>query len=178
MLTILASVCYVIIAVAMTVLILLQRGAGAAAGSGFGGGASSTVFGAQGSANFMSRSTAVLAGLFFLLSLGMAIYHDKPGAQPGVTDNLGIMGRAATPAGSEPASTTGDVPQATPAAGPTPASAPETDAGSANATPAATAVPADASVPAPTAAAKDAKPETPKPASDSAKDSAKDSKKN
>ena len=116
MLTIIASVFYVIIAVAMTVLILLQRGAGAAAGSGFGGGASATVFGSQGSANFMSRSTAVLAGLFFLLSLGMAIYHDKPGMQPGAIDDLGIMGGAAVPTVSETPTPTGDVPQAAPAA--------------------------------------------------------------
>jgi len=73
MISIIANVFYVLIAVAMIVLILLQRGAGAAAGSGFGGGASATVFGARGSANFLSRSTAVLAALFFLLSLGMGI---------------------------------------------------------------------------------------------------------
>lgn len=138
MLTILANVFYVLIAVAMIVLILLQRGAGAAAGSGFGGGASSTVFGARGSANFMSRSTAVLAGLFFLLSLGMAIFHAKPG-QVQSTEDLGIMGGAPVPAATQPAAPAGDVPQATP-------------------TPAAP-VPADASVPAPTDAAKPATPE-------------------
>ena len=164
MLTILASVFYVIIAVAMTVLILLQRGAGAAAGSGFGGGASSTVFGAQGSANFMSRSTAVLAGLFFLLSLGMAIFHDKPGAQQSAAQDLGIMGRAAAPAVTAPANPAGDVPQATPAA---------TPAATEQATPAATTVPADAAVPAPTATANDAKPAMPVPAKDSAKDAKK-----
>ena len=149
MLTILASVCYVIIAVAMIVLILLQRGAGAAAGSGFGGGASSTVFGARGSANFMSRSTAVLAGLFFLLSLSMAIFHAKPGAQQGATDDLGIMGRAAAPAVTEPATPASDVPQATPAATPAVTNQP---------TPAATTAPADAVAPATAAAANDASP--------------------
>jgi preprotein translocase subunit SecG len=55
------SVFYILIAAAMIVLILLQRGAGADAGSGFGGGASSTVFGARGSASFMTRATGVLA---------------------------------------------------------------------------------------------------------------------
>ena len=165
MLTILASVCYVIIAVAMIVLILLQRGAGAAAGSGFGGGASSTVFGARGSANFMSRSTAVLAGLFFLLSLGMAIFHAKPGAQQSAAEDLGIMGRAAAPAVTEPVNPAGDVPKATPAA---------TPAVPTQATPAATTAPADAAVPAPTATATDAKPAMP----ESAKDSTKDAKKN
>ena len=82
MISIIANVFYVLIAVAMIVLILLQRGAGAAAGSGFGGGASATVFGARGSANFLSRSTAVLAALFFLLSLGMGIYLGRQGTAP------------------------------------------------------------------------------------------------
>ncbi len=97
MLTIIANVFYVLIAVAMIVLILLQRGAGAAAGSGFGGGASATVFGARGSANFLSRSTAVLAALFFLLSLGMGIYLGRPGEGPRPTDDLGVMSGAPLP---------------------------------------------------------------------------------
>ena len=106
MLSIIANVFYVLIAVAMIVLILLQRGAGAAAGSGFGGGASATVFGARGSANFLSRSTAVLAALFFLLSLGMGIYLGRPGSTaPAPTEDLGVMSGAAAPA-EKPASAT------------------------------------------------------------------------
>jgi preprotein translocase subunit SecG len=118
MLTIIANVFYVLIAVAMIVLILLQRGAGAAAGSGFGGGASATVFGARGSANFLSRSTAVLAALFFLLSLGMGIYLGRPstGARP--ADDLGVMAGAPVPkekpaSGAAPPAASGDVPQPT-----------------------------------------------------------------
>lgn len=161
MLTIIASVFYVIIAVAMTVLILLQRGAGAAAGSGFGGGASATVFGSQGSANFMSRSTAVLAGLFFLLSLGMAIYHDKPGMQQATADDLGIMGGAAAPTVSETPTPSGDVPQATPAA-------------TKSEVPAATTAPAKVAVPVPTESASASTPAAEPPSSDQAKsDSAK-----
>src|SRR5437773_6999009 len=53
-------------------LVLLQHGKGADMGSGFGGGASSSLFGATGSANFLSRATAVLATVFFLLSLALA----------------------------------------------------------------------------------------------------------
>lgn len=53
-------------------LVLLQRGKGADAGAAFGSGASGTVFGAKGSANFLSRSTAVLATLFFASSLALA----------------------------------------------------------------------------------------------------------
>jgi preprotein translocase subunit SecG len=120
MLSIVANIFYVLVAIAMIVLILLQRGAGAAAGSGFGGGASATVFGARGSANFLSRSTAVLAGLFFLLSLGMGIYLGRSGADVRPVDDLGVMSGVAVPAKSAPTAAPvqiGDVPQpAAPAA--------------------------------------------------------------
>ena len=113
MLSIIANILYVLTAIAMTVLILLQRGAGANAGSGFGGGASATVFGARGSANFLSRSTAVLAGLFFLLSLGMGIYVTRSAGQRPVDGDLGVMAGASAPA--KPAAAPiqiGDVPKA------------------------------------------------------------------
>ncbi len=97
MLLTLAQIAYVLIAVAMVVLILLQRGAGAAAGSGFGGGASATVFGARGSANFLSKSTAVLATLFFVISLGMAMYASRNANVAPAADDLGVMGRMAQP---------------------------------------------------------------------------------
>ena len=57
-------VAHVITALAIIGLVLLQHGKGADMGSGFGGGASSSLFGATGSANFLSRTTAVLATLF------------------------------------------------------------------------------------------------------------------
>lgn len=133
MLSILANIFYVLIAIGMIVLILLQRGAGAAAGSGFGGGASATVFGARGSANFLSRSTAVLAGLFFLLSLGMGIYLGRNGASTVPADDLGVMAGVAVPAkpAAAPApatSSNGEVPQPTAA----PAASAETPAPSAS----------------------------------------------
>lgn len=111
------SVFYILVAAAMIVLILMQRGAGADAGSGFGGGASATVFGARGSSNFMSRTTAVLAGLFFLLSLGMGMYLSHSGT-PKVSDNdLGVMAGVAKSApasqNAQPAAVVNsDVPQA------------------------------------------------------------------
>ena len=114
MFSIIANILYVLTAIAMTVLILLQRGAGANAGSGFGGGASATVFGARGSANFLSRSTAVLAGLFFLLSLGMGIYVSRTAGDRPVNGDLGVMAGASAPAkpAAAPAAT-GDTPAAT-----------------------------------------------------------------
>jgi preprotein translocase subunit SecG len=62
----------VLLAVALIGLILLQQGKGADVGAAFGSGASGTVFGARGSANFLSRTTAVLATLFFINSLCLA----------------------------------------------------------------------------------------------------------
>ena len=65
-------VVHVLIAVGIVGLILLQQGKGADAGAAFGGGASSTVFGSQGSGTFLSRATAILAALFFVTSLWLA----------------------------------------------------------------------------------------------------------
>ncbi len=63
---------HTLIAVLIIALVLLQRGKGADAGAAFGAGASGTVFGAQGSSNFFSRATAVLATAFFISSLTLA----------------------------------------------------------------------------------------------------------
>lgn len=118
------SVFYILVAAAMTVLILLQNGQGAGAGSGFGGGASATVFGARGSANFLTRATGVLAALFFALSLGMGVYLNVSGDTQRSAVDLGVMAgltnkpaEAKAPATASPAGT--EVPQAaTPAATP------------------------------------------------------------
>ena len=67
---------HVVVAVMIIGLVLLQRGKGAEAGTGFGAGASGTVFGARGSANFLSRATGVLATLFFITSLALAYLVD------------------------------------------------------------------------------------------------------
>ena len=67
-----ALITHVLIAASIIGLVMLQKGKGADAGAGFGAGASGTVFGARGSANFLSRSTAVMAALFFATSLGLA----------------------------------------------------------------------------------------------------------
>jgi len=68
----LVLIAHVLIAAAIIGLVMIQKGKGADAGAGFGAGASGTVFGARGSANFLSRSTAVAAALFFSTSLGLA----------------------------------------------------------------------------------------------------------
>ena len=56
----------IVVSVGIIVLVLMQQGKGADAGAAFGSGASGTVFGSQGSANFLSRTTAILATVFFI----------------------------------------------------------------------------------------------------------------
>jgi preprotein translocase subunit SecG len=71
-------VTHVLVSVALIGLILIQHGKGADAGAAFGSGASGTVFGSRGSANFLSRATAWLAAAFFGLSLMLAyIVHGR-----------------------------------------------------------------------------------------------------
>ena len=75
---------YVVVALAMVGLILLQQGKGAAAGASFGGGASQTVFGSEGSGNFFTRATWIIATVFFCTSFGLAIIaknHSKVATQ-------------------------------------------------------------------------------------------------
>ncbi|HEU4857652.1 MAG TPA: preprotein translocase subunit SecG, partial [Rhodanobacteraceae bacterium] len=92
------SVFYVLIAAAMIVLILMQRGDGANAGASFGGGSSGTVFGARGAASFLTHTTAVLAGLFVILSLAMGMYLSHNGVRPTAQQTLGVMAGAGTSA--------------------------------------------------------------------------------
>ena len=99
---------HVLIALGIIGLVLLQHGKGADMGSGFGGGASSSLFGATGSANFLSRATAVLATLFFLTSLGLAyLATNKPKSGGGVLDAVkNEMSVPAKPDAEKPASET------------------------------------------------------------------------
>ena len=96
------NVIFVLVAVSMIVLILLQRGAGAQAGSGFGAGASATVFGARGSANFLSSATKWLAVVFFSITLFMAWQASHEAAKAPDQD-LGVMSQL--PAESAPKTT-------------------------------------------------------------------------
>jgi preprotein translocase subunit SecG len=74
-------------------LVLLQHGKGADMGAAFGSGASGSLFGATGSANFLSRTTAILAAIFFVSTLTLTYlgsYKSKPSA--------GVLGVATAPA--------------------------------------------------------------------------------
>ncbi len=63
---------HILVGAAIIGLVLLQHGKGADMGAAFGSGASGSLFGASGSANFLSRTTAILATIFFLTSLGLS----------------------------------------------------------------------------------------------------------
>ena len=97
---------HVLVALVIIGLVLLQHGKGADMGSGFGSGSSGSLFGATGSANFLSRATAVLATIFFLTSLGLAyLATNKPkSAGGGVLDAAKKeISAPAAPASEKPA---------------------------------------------------------------------------
>jgi preprotein translocase subunit SecG len=73
-------VIHVLLGMGVIGLVLMQQGKGADAGAAFGTGSSGTVFGAQGAASFLSRTTAILAGLFFTTSLALAVLNSHKGA--------------------------------------------------------------------------------------------------
>lgn len=74
------------IAVALVVLVMMQQGKGADMGAAFGNGASQTVFGSQGSGSFLTRTTAVLATVFFLTSLSLAYFSGQSNDAVSVVD--------------------------------------------------------------------------------------------
>lgn len=81
-------VIHILVAAAVIGLVLLQQGKGADAGAAFGSGASATVFGARGSANFLSRATAVLATVFFVTSLVLAYFSGQAADRESVVDRV------------------------------------------------------------------------------------------
>ena len=72
------------VAVALVVMVLLQQGKGADMGASFGSGASGSLFGASGSANFLSRTTAILATIFFITSLLLTYLSSRQHTAVGV----------------------------------------------------------------------------------------------
>jgi len=118
MLTTVLIVLHVLVALAIIGLVLLQHGKGADMGSGFGGGASGSLFGATGSANFLSRTTAVLAAVFFVLSLALAYTATRKPAEEGggVIDVIRQQQQPAPPAKPAPAPETSSAPQSPPSA--------------------------------------------------------------
>lgn len=80
---------YLLVSIALIGFILLQQGKGANAGASFGGGASGTVFGSAGAGNFLSRLTAFLATIFFIVSIVIGnINSHRNNVQQGAFDDL------------------------------------------------------------------------------------------
>ena len=103
----------VIVAVCIIGLVLLQHGKGADVGAAFGSGASGSLFGASGSANFLSRTTAVLAVVFFVTTFVLAyLVTHKPRVGGGVMDTVKGQPKAADAPASAPASEAGKAPGA------------------------------------------------------------------
>ena len=118
----------VLCAVALVILVLIQHGKGADMGAAFGSGASGSLFGATGSANFLSRSPAGVATVFFIVTLGLA-YTGMAG-RVGERPSGGVM--STVPAPSAPASKAAEVPGPGKASDvPAAASEPAKDAGGA-----------------------------------------------
>ena len=103
----LVLVLHVLAALGIVVLVLLQHGKGADMGAAFGSGSAGSLFGSAGAANFLSRTTAILAAVFFATTL-MLTYFSAPSKSSGVTEGLVVpAGKAesqpAAPAPSAPA---------------------------------------------------------------------------
>jgi preprotein translocase subunit SecG len=112
---------HVLAALCVVGLVLLQHGKGADMGAAFGSGSAGSLFGASGSANFLSRSTAVLAAVFFLTSMGLTYFSFNRAAPHGVmTAPLESPSPVPTPtapqtapaqSGGEPASKANEIPK-------------------------------------------------------------------
>lgn len=103
-----------IAALAMIGLVLVQHGKGADMGASFGSGASGSLFGATGSANFLSRSTAICAAVFFVCTLAMTFLTNSSAARAPV-DSGSVLDRAAMPASAPSVPKGSVIPGAAPA---------------------------------------------------------------
>ncbi|GGF56161.1 preprotein translocase subunit SecG [Alteromonas lipolytica] len=97
-------VAYLIVALLLIGFVLIQQGKGADMGASFGAGGSNTVFGSSGSGNFMTRTTGILATLFFVISLVLGSLTAQREKAPDEWENLEV------PVSAAPADT--DVPAA------------------------------------------------------------------
>ena len=100
-------VAHVLVAMAVCGFVLLQHGKGADMGAAFGSGSSGSLFGAAGSANFLSRTTAILATVFFVTSIGLTYFGSRHGTPQGLMEKGGVLERVVP---AKP----GDVPQPAP----------------------------------------------------------------
>jgi preprotein translocase subunit SecG len=105
-------VIFLLISIGLVALIMLQQGKGADMGASFGAGASGTLFGSTGSGNFMTRMTAVLATLFFVISLILGNLSSNKNQKGSEWENLGQPVKIEqTTAPAEPAKPSSDIPR-------------------------------------------------------------------
>lgn len=105
-------VIFLLVAVALIAMVMLQQGKGADMGASFGAGASGTFFGSSGSGNFLTRSTAILAGIFFILSLVLGNLNSNKTHQGSEWDNLSAPAKSEqTQKPATPSSSGNDIPQ-------------------------------------------------------------------
>ncbi len=111
-------VVYLLVALAIIGFVLMQQGKGADMGASFGSGGSNTVFGASGSGNFLTRTTAILAVVFFVLSLALGNLSTKPeedvildAEKPTATQEVPAQDVPAQDVPVAPVSNDSDVPQ-------------------------------------------------------------------
>ncbi len=107
------TVIHLVTAIAIVVLVLLQQGKGADMGAAFGGGSSQSVFGSRGSANFLSRTTGILAAVFFATGLSLAYMYTKQSSAPTsvmASENATPVEDQINGAGSEASQSNRDVP--------------------------------------------------------------------
>ena len=109
--TIFLTVLHVMVSLVLIGLVLLQHGKGADMGAAFGSGSAGSLFGSSGAANFLSRSTGILAAVFFVTSLGLTFLSASPSKSGGVTQSIKTdagqpASQPAVPAPSAPAPVT------------------------------------------------------------------------
>ncbi|NIG98259.1 MAG: preprotein translocase subunit SecG [Serratia symbiotica] len=105
-------VIFLLLSIGLVALLVLQQGKGAEAGASFGAGASGTLFGSIGSGNFMTRMTAVLATLFFVISLILGNLSSNKSKKGSEWENLGQPVKSEqTPVPSAPPKPSSDIPQ-------------------------------------------------------------------
>jgi len=103
------TVVHLVVAVTLVAIVLIQQGKGADMGAAFGSGASQTVFGASGSGSFLTRTTAILATVFFISSLSLAYFSGKANTSDSVVDGS-VIAPSAIVAPDETRPANSDVP--------------------------------------------------------------------
>ncbi|MBJ5827644.1 preprotein translocase subunit SecG [Salmonella enterica subsp. enterica serovar Meleagridis] len=104
-------VVFLIVAIGLVGLIMLQQGKGADMGASFGAGASATLYGSSGSGNFMTRMTAVLATLFFIISLVLGNINRNKTNKGSEWENLSAPAKTEQTQPAAPAQPTSDIPR-------------------------------------------------------------------